>query len=181
MAVDEFTAMIGVQALARASNSGSEQEWNDTYDLVKAINEDGEGISDNDKVYVEQRIGERCVLINGDRGVVTGVNEATSGLYHGSRYPFIVKRDDGQIFEYDLRSVKFRSKSITDGLLQGEAVLALEDKKTWDKLVHKYPGLTSSKEMSDKALKEDDIDLLELSYIYKKLEKNMMLDTSVQK
>ena len=44
-------------------------------------------------------IGSRVKLLCGLNGKIVGYNSST-GLYHKDHFPYIVKRDDGETFEY---------------------------------------------------------------------------------
>lgn len=95
MGTDATTAQMILSVAASDVNKGA--------DLYKEIMSDKTtGPTDEARAFITANMGKRVKNIGDMLGTLVGVNETTTGLYNGNRYPALIKLDTGQTFEYCL-------------------------------------------------------------------------------
>lgn len=98
--IDSATAGICLAAIKETGNVEG------VVDFLKGGEEEG-GPSPAQRLWFETNVGKSVSVKGTDHiGVVHRLNEATRGLYPGSRYPIYVKMTEGSsvgaVFEYDV-------------------------------------------------------------------------------
>lgn len=108
--MDAFTSNVLPNSLVNVSSDQPDS----LFDLIKEINKDEGGPSEEAIAFFEANNGKK-VKVNGYIAEIIALNNSTSGFYLGSRYPIMVKiisSEDpkfdcavGSVFEYDLSNL----------------------------------------------------------------------------
>lgn len=88
----------------------SNEQLANTIDVIKQFR--GDSVSPEDvvsSIYLAQKagftLGKRVEIMGVGKGKIVDHNRST-GMFNGARYPVIIERDDGHVFEYSVEQLK---------------------------------------------------------------------------
>lgn len=94
--IDSFTAQAILECAKKDTDGAA--------DLYKAICSTYEGGATKEQAdWVNNNLGKKVKIKHTSfEGVIESLNESTHGFYNGGRYPAMVRRTDGEVFEYGI-------------------------------------------------------------------------------
>lgn len=99
--MDSFTSAALLSAVANGADN------NEVADLYKAFSsEQTDGPSPKAIEWFNLNKGRKVRLLGGNVGTLESLNESTCGLYNGERYPFKIRLENGELYDYGMDSIE---------------------------------------------------------------------------
>lgn len=97
--LDSFTAGMLLEALSKGA------DVNEVADLYKTFNTEEGGPTEEQIQWFNEHQDKEVLCFGEQKGTVHKLNQSSSGLYYGRRYPIYVKLDGGKIYEYGIENL----------------------------------------------------------------------------